>query len=108
MSVQALGKFFDLPLKRWFAEEVPLPENTCPTIDCKAKPLQDILSEAIMFTYNVEEDDRRLRSSPDTFEKQRGDYPLRREFFNFEITLIHPHSDVQKILTGLGFKVVIK
>ena len=106
MSVQALGKFFNLPLTRWFAEEVSLPENTSLTIECKDKTIQEIVSEAIMFTYNVTEDDNRLRSSIETFEKQRGDYPLRREFLNYEITLLHSHSDVQKIITGLGFKVL--
>ena len=108
MSVQFLSKFFDLPLTRWFAEDVPLPDNTALFIDCKDKSIQDIVSDAIMFTYNVTEDDGRLRSSLETFEKQRGAYPLRREFFNFEITLAHPHSDAQKILTGLGFKVLLK
>lgn len=105
MSIQALGKFFNLPVSRWFAEEVPLPKNTTLTIDCKGKTTQDVLSEAILFTYNVMEDDHRLRSSLSTFEKQRGDYPLRREFFNYEITLNNVHSDIKKILTGLGFKV---
>jgi len=58
-----------------------------------------------MFTYSVMEDDNRLRSSLNTFEKQRGNYPLRREFFNYEIKIKNPHSDIQKILAGLGFKI---
>jgi erythronate-4-phosphate dehydrogenase len=105
MSVQFLSKFFNLPLTRWFAEEVQLPANISLTIDCKEKTLQEIISEAILFTYNVMEDDKRLRSSIDTFEKQRGCYPLRREFPAYEITVANPHSNIQKILTGLGFKV---
>ena len=105
MSVQFLSKFFNLPLTRWFAEDVPLPEKTALTIDCKGKTIQEILTQAILFTYNVMEDDKRLRSSLDTFEKQRGSYPLRREFHAYEVTLVDPHSNAQKILTGLGFKV---
>jgi erythronate-4-phosphate dehydrogenase len=105
MSVQSLSKFFHLPLTRWFAEDVPMPENYRLTLDCKGKRAQEIISQAIMFTYKVEEDDARLRSSLETFEKQRGNYPLRREFHAFEITLQNEHSNIQKILSGLGFKV---
>jgi len=106
MSVKSLSKFFKLPLTRWFAEDVPLPDKFRLDIDCKGKSLQDVLTQAILFTYKVEEDDHRLRSSLDTFEKQRGNYPLRREFQAFEIRLLNPHSDIQKRLIGLGFKVV--
>ena len=105
MSVQFLSKFFNLPLTRWFAEDIQLPEKATFTIDCNGKTLQDILSQIILFTYNVMEDDQYLRSSPDTFEKQRSCYPLRREFNAYEITLTNPHSNIQKIITGLGFKV---
>ncbi|HEY4786754.1 MAG TPA: 4-phosphoerythronate dehydrogenase PdxB [Bacteroidales bacterium] len=105
MSVQALSKFFKLPLTRWFAEDIPIPENNRLTIDCKGKSVQEVLSEAIMFTYKVEEDDARLRSSLETFEKQRGNYPLRREFHAYEIILQNPHSDIQKRLNGLGFRI---
>jgi erythronate-4-phosphate dehydrogenase len=105
MSVQFLSKFFNLPLTRWFAENVPKPETTELTIDCKGKTLQEIISHAILFTYNVMDDDLRLRSSLDTFEKQRGSYPLRREFYAYHVILINPHSNIQKILNGLGFNV---
>jgi erythronate-4-phosphate dehydrogenase len=105
MSVQFLSKFFNLPLTRWFAENVPLPEKIDVKIDCKGKTVQEIVSQAILFTYEVMEDNYRLRSSPDTFEKQRGSYPLRREFHAYEVNLVNTHSDIQKILNGLGFKV---
>jgi erythronate-4-phosphate dehydrogenase len=105
MVIQSLSKFFNLPLTRWFAEDVPLPDKTELTIDCKEKTPQEVLAQAILFTYNVMDDDRRLRSSVDTFEQQRGNYPLRREFHAYDITLVNSHSNIQKILTGLGFKV---
>jgi erythronate-4-phosphate dehydrogenase len=105
MSVQALAKFFNLPLTRWFAENVPLPENTAPIIDCSNKTHQQVLTEAILATFDVKDDDNRLRTSPETFEKQRGGYPLRREFHAYSVTLLNHHSNIQKALTGLGFKV---
>ncbi len=105
MSIQSLGKFFNLPLSRWFATDVPLPGSTRLTIDCAGKTVQEVISEAIIFTYNIGEDDYRLRSSPETFEKQRGNYPLRREFQAFEITLQNGRPDILNSLKGLGFKV---
>jgi erythronate-4-phosphate dehydrogenase len=105
MSVQALAKFFNLPLTRWFAGEVPGPEYTRLTIDCKDKTAQEVLSESVLFTYKVAEDDSQLRNTIETFEKQRGNYPLRREFPTYEITLLHEHSNLSKILHGLGFMV---
>jgi erythronate-4-phosphate dehydrogenase len=105
MSVQFLSKFFNLPLTRWFAEDVPTTEITDLTIDCNGKSIQEIISQAILFTFNVMDDDSRFRSSIDTFEKQRGNYPLRREFYAYNITLINPHSNIHKTLNGLGFNV---
>jgi erythronate-4-phosphate dehydrogenase len=106
MSVQALGKFFNLPLTRWFAQDIPTPVNHCLVVDCQDKSVQEIISEAIMFTYDIMGDDNRLRTSLHSFEKQRGNYPLRREFQAYEVTLLHSHSDVQKKLNGLGFNVL--
>ena len=107
MSVQALSKFFKLPLNRWFAEDIPLPENDHFSIDCKGKTTQEVISEAILSTYHVMDDDARLRSSPSTFEKQRGNYPLRREFNAFCIKLENSNSEELKILSGLGFKIIL-
>lgn len=105
MSVQALAKFFNLPLTRWFAEEVPMPAVHRLKIDCLDRTVKDVITEAILFTYKVMEDDNRLRTSVETFEKQRGNYPLRREFHAFEITLLNEHSGLEKVLHGLGFQI---
>lgn len=105
MSIQALGKFFNLPISRWFAEDIPVPASTGLTINCAGKSVQNVISQAIMFTYQVMDDNDRLHASPQTFEKQRGSYPLRREFHAYNIVLQNEHSDIQKILKGLGFKV---
>ena len=50
------------------------------------------------------EDSKRLKFNPRTFEKQRGDYPVRREFPVY--TIIPENVDVQVIetLRGIGFK----
>ncbi len=104
MSVQAISRFFNLPLKMWVPEEIPVPEQSEVIVDCSGRSVQDIITEAVLFTYNVMEDNNRLRQSVETFEKQRGNYPLRREFRAFSIKLINPHSGVDQKLKNLGFQ----
>ncbi len=106
MSVQALSKHFKLPLNRWFAEDIPIPQNSNLIINCSNKTTQQIIIEAITETFNVIDDDIRLRTSPTTFEKQRGNYPLRREFDSYSISLINSSIDAKKALSGLGFKII--
>jgi erythronate-4-phosphate dehydrogenase len=106
MSVQALSRFFKLPLTDWNASGVPLPEKTTISIDCSGKTTQAIKTEAILFTYNITEDSDRLKKSIGTFEKQRGDYPLRREFHAFDINLSNEHSGVARDLEEMGFKIL--
>ncbi|MBN2276092.1 MAG: 4-phosphoerythronate dehydrogenase PdxB [Bacteroidales bacterium] len=105
MAVQALSRFFNLDLEDWEPENIPLPEKTTIMIDCKHMDVEDILGEAILFTYQVELDDKRLRASVETFEKQRGNYPLRREFPAFTVRLMNEHSGVRQLLMKMGFRV---
>jgi erythronate-4-phosphate dehydrogenase len=60
--------------------------------------LQDYLLE----TYDLPADDRRLRESPETFEEQRNNYPVRREFTAYQIDPF-PTGDLGAKLTSLGF-----
>ena len=46
---------------------------------------------------------KKLRLSPADFEKQRGNYRLRREFQAFHITLINNKKSTIKLLEALGF-----
>ena len=81
MSIQALARFFGIrELDNWYPASVPLPENTFIEIDHAGKSFEQAMLEIVSKSYNVIEDFQRLKNSPETFEKQRGDYPLRREF----------------------------
>jgi erythronate-4-phosphate dehydrogenase len=62
-----------------------------------------ILQDYILATYDITADDLRLRDSPGTFEQQRNNYPVRREFSAYAIDPF-PEGDLGRILTGLGFK----
>ena len=87
MCVQALGRFFDLPCKEWEVQDMPFPSQPMEfTIDTKDRKPQDVLADAILHTYNVMDDDAALRKDILSFEKQRSEYPVRREFPAFAVT----------------------
>lgn len=107
MVVNSLCKHFNLPLKNWYPASVPLPATPELTIDANGKSDEDVIREAVFHTYNITTDDFKFRSSPSDFEKQRGDYPLRREFTSYRINLLNGTSNTRKILEELGFKVKV-
>jgi len=103
MSVQAVSRLFKLDLNNWFPENIPSPPNKTITINCEGMSTQEVVNKAIMETYNITRDDKTLRNSVSTFEKQRGDYPLRREFNAFKINLIYGMNNSLIILKQFGF-----
>ncbi|MDR2040352.1 MAG: 4-phosphoerythronate dehydrogenase PdxB [Bacteroidales bacterium] len=104
MSVQALSRFFGLPLTDWKPDDVPEPAQPLHfMLDCYGKASQQCICEAIWHTYSINDDDGRLRVSPGTFEKQRGNYPVRREFEAYTIQLKNEHSGIGEQLVSLGF-----
>jgi erythronate-4-phosphate dehydrogenase len=105
MVVNSLASFFDLPLKNWYPKNVPVPSGTNFLIDCKGRSNNEIIAEAVNRTYNIDQDDIRLRLSPGNFEKQRGDYPLRREFTSYTVRLKSVNTTVKQKLRELGFKI---
>jgi erythronate-4-phosphate dehydrogenase len=106
MVVRSLSSHFGIPLKDWYPADIPKPIKPDFTINCKGKSDQTILSEAVFHTYNIDEDNIKLRFSPSDFEKQRGDYPLRREFKAYNIHLEGGTKRVGKLLEGFGFNIV--
>jgi erythronate-4-phosphate dehydrogenase len=104
MSVQAVSKAFGFPLNSWAPTNVPVPDNTVLHEDCLGRDPEDVLSSLIRATYDVTADDKRLRASPDTFEQQRGTYPLRREWPTYTVTLEHATPELTRMVTNIGFK----
>lgn len=105
MSVKALCEFFNIPLSGWFPADLPPPLIPVVSIGGDRKSDEEILNKAISHTYNIVEDDIKLRFRPSEFEKQRGVYPVRREFPAFTINMERGTEDTRKMLAGLGFKV---
>ncbi len=105
MSVQAVSKFFKLGLDDWQPDNVEAPENPVIEIDGNQRREYSILAEAILSTYNIENDDEALRNSPELFEKLRGDYPVRREFDSYTVKAKNVEKETLEKLEKLGFKI---
>jgi erythronate-4-phosphate dehydrogenase len=106
MVVKTLCNFFNLPLADWYPSDLPAPDDKVISIDGGGKSSEDILREAVIHTYKIREDDRRLRTLPADFEKQRGAYPVRREFPFYKINMVNAPSEVSEILNKLGFSLL--
>lgn len=89
MTVQALARHFQLPLSDWQPASLPLPPD--PLIRFGEEILQmtpaQVAATAILKTFDVCDDDARLRARPTEFEKLRGAYPPRREFHLWQVQL---------------------
>ena len=93
-------------LKDWYPSSIPPPPMpvTFP-LDGKGKSFEQILFEAVTHTYPIGEDSDRLKTSPETFEEQRGGYWIRREFHNFTIQPQNVNSDTLESLRKIGFNI---
>jgi erythronate-4-phosphate dehydrogenase len=106
MSVQALSRFFNLGLREWQPQEVELPETTEIFMDGSRRDEESVIAEAVLSTYDIESDSDNLKSSPEKFEKFRGDYPVRREFPVYTIHARNVDKSTIHKLKVLGFKVI--
>ena len=104
--VNKLAQFFNLPVKEWYPTNLPAPENPEIKINGKGKSQEAIVREAVEHTYNISMDDLKLRFSPSDFEKQRGEYPVRREFTAYKVNLINSNKQVVKLLSNLGYNII--
>ncbi|MEN9360142.1 MAG: hypothetical protein RL095_1677 [Verrucomicrobiota bacterium] len=102
MSVQALARHFGIDeLADWSPRQVPAPKT--PIIDLRElrDPI-DIICHAVLATYDIAEDDARLRADPASFEALRGAYPPRREFAAHQV-LLPAGSPAASALKEMGF-----
>ena len=59
------------------------------------------IRRAVLHTYNIADDDWNLKSTPDDFEKLRGNYCVRREFSSYHVK--GASAEAGKVLAALGF-----
>jgi len=105
MVVNFLCKILNFPLENWYPNNIPTPSLQNFIIDCSGKSDEEIIREAVSYSYNIDEDIARLRLNPFDFEKQRGDYPIRREFTSYTINLVKPTEKARQMLETIGFKI---
>lgn len=104
MSVNAISKFFGLGIDDWQAKDIESPENDKIVIDGSDLNEQEIISQIILSTYDINNDDKLFRNEPQNFEKLRGDYPVRREFPAYTVSYSNVDEKVLEIIKKLGFK----
>ena len=106
MSVHTVAARLGLPLQDWRPAGIPAPAQPLTfALDAAGKSLQEVLSEALLYTYDILADDRALRAHPDRFEQLRGDYPVRREPAAFSVRLRGGTEEMTARLRALGFRV---
>ena len=106
MSVQAISRFFGLGLDTWYPASLPEPQRPILEIDGRRKNREEVLLDAVQATYDIAADDARLRKSVETFEAQRGNYPVRREFLAHQVRAANASDSTTTALTSLGFQLL--
>ena len=107
MSVRTVASVLGLPLTDWTATGVPAPaQGLTFCLDATGKSTQEVLTEAILYTYDVQKDTEALRTAPELFEKLRGDYPVRREPTAFSLQLKGGTATLAETLAKMGFKII--
>lgn len=105
MSIQAVSRFFGLGIDDWQAQQIELPQHTNFELDGLNLSNEEILSKAILSTYDIRTDDEALRKNPEQFEKLRGDYPVRREYPAYTIHAKNINTETLETLKVLGFNI---
>lgn len=106
MAVQAVSRHFGLGLDHWSPGDLPRPETPELQGDASRVKEQELLWNIYSNTYDISRDDRRLRTSPDSFEQLRGDYPFRREPPAYAVRLFQGYPELSELLEKLGFSVL--
>ena len=104
--VRSLGAYFNLPVKEWEPTGIPGPSDPVIFLDCLDQSTEKLICQAILHTYDLAGDDSLFRSSPGDFERQRGNYPVRREFPAYKIMLLNGNPLITEMLRALGFTVI--
>jgi len=106
-SVQAISRFFNLGINDWEPDDVVTPLDPIIDLDGAGRAEQAILADAVLATYQIENDDKALRSEANLFEQLRGDYPARREFDSYSISASNVEFRTMEKLKKLGFKQLV-
>ena len=104
MVYEATCKYLGIDAS-WKVDEL-LPDPLVPSVTVKAEGREDedALWEIVRQVYDIESDDRTLRQDPSTFDHQRSNYAVRREFRFTEVTLEGASESLATKVRKLGFR----
>ena len=83
--IRAASRHFGFGIDNWYPESLPHPSKPLIKLETCAKTSEQLISEAILATYDIMRDDAALRTNPGAFESLRDHYPPRREFEAYSI-----------------------
>lgn len=106
ISVQAVSRHFGLGLDAWYPRDIPAPPQPTVTLAASAGTVQQQIAAAVRATYDIVADDARLRADPASFERQRVEHPVRREFVHHQLVTDGLPPDVARPLLSLGMRPV--
>ncbi len=103
-SVRAVSRFFGLGMDDWYPESIPPPSGSIIQVENSLLSLEQLARIVFHHTYEIMDDNYRLKTGPEYFEKLRDNYPPRREFGAYSIKSTDPADRNIEILQKLGFK----
>ena len=106
VSVRAISRFFGLGIDDWEPPGIEAPARPVIELSGYSQTPEQLLGDAIIASYDIEADDRALRDDPGSFERLRGDYPVRREFPCYAVRADGIGPGVAENLEKLGFKLL--
>jgi erythronate-4-phosphate dehydrogenase len=112
MIHKATCEYFGL-ISSWLPRNVPGPGARSPILVPEHATHSARLLAAIRSCYDIEADDASLRKIGTLVESERGaffrrlraQYPMRREFCNYEVEGLPPHSVLAGTLKTFGFEI---
>jgi erythronate-4-phosphate dehydrogenase len=113
MIYEAACRFFGVPPTWEEVADLPPPEYRRIVVADSSGDAETVLLSTIKLCYDIEQDDRNIRTMlnhpesdrGDCFRKLRAGYRVRREFFNSTVILPESQQDLAPVLEALGFKV---
>jgi erythronate-4-phosphate dehydrogenase len=104
MIYAALCDFFHIKAG-WEPVLPPPPEPRVELTVSSGEDEEEVLRRVVRRIYDITADDTALRQNILTFDKQRAEYPVRREFFNTRLVLRDAGEDLRTKFAALEFKI---
>jgi len=112
MNYEAVCRFLSLSGSMELDRLIPGPASPQIKIDAVNLSVEQTIREIVNTCYDIRLDDRQLRQLvllPEAergkyFQKLRAEYRIRREFFNFTVSLPNNANEISNVLRLLGLK----